>query len=266
MERSIKTRALVVRLALIVAGILAHGAAFGAGTITDVKVSPDLRRVVVSCDGPMSERGTFKLEPPSRLVIDMPGIGQGDVEAKSNHGPGAGLGVEISGGTAGARLTLDFRGTAVPEHKIQRLGNCLLVFLKPWRPTRGASTAKPAALRSSPRSVPVKPPRAGVLPAVSTAVAADLTVESAEVANGIIVLKVARKDRPGQTFRINLGIDFDRLGFNEASIRPVRVETASRGPAARAAGPVARASRVEYETGPRDAGWSSAASVGKHRQ
>ncbi|MBI5569225.1 MAG: hypothetical protein HY914_04695 [Desulfomonile tiedjei] len=266
MIRSSKTPAIVGALTMVLAGILANGAAFGAGNITDVKVSPDLRRVVVSCDGPMSEQGTFTLDPPSRLVIDIPGIGPGDVEAKSGHGPGAGLGVEVSKGRSGARLTLDFRGAAVPEHKIQRLGNCLLVFLKPWTPTRVASTPKPAAVRPSARNALAKAPHQRLQRAVSTVAAGGLTVESAEVVNGTIVLKVASKDRPDQTFRINLGIDFDRLGFNEASIRPVRVETASSGAASRATGPVARSSHGEDGASPGHAEWLAPASVGKHQQ
>jgi hypothetical protein len=49
----------------------------------------------------------------------------------------------------------------------------------------------------------------------------DLTIKSAQVMDGIIVLKVADRGNPDRLFRINLGVNLDRLGFVSAGIHPM---------------------------------------------
>lgn len=206
----------------VVAWAVAAGDALASGHLTRVKVTPDLRRVIVTCDGQMSAHGTFAIDPPSRLIIDVPGTRLGDVLRKTRYGKGSGLTVEVRETKAGARIVLDFGGASVPEHRIERLGNCLMVLFKEWTPQSAGSSRSASADKHKPARTHVTPPRHAASKAQRSVEVTDLRVESAEVVNGLIVLKVASKEAPDITYRIDLGINLDRLGFSSASIRPIR--------------------------------------------
>ena len=42
-----------------------------------------------------------------------------------------------------------------------------------------------------------------------------------EEVNGLIVLKVAKRTEPQRVYRVELGVDFQHLGFNGANVYPV---------------------------------------------
>ncbi len=48
-----------------------------------------------------------------------------------------------------------------------------------------------------------------------------LTIKSVEVVDGVIVLQVANRTKPAGNYRIDLGINFDQLGFNVANVQPI---------------------------------------------
>ncbi len=85
--------------------------------ISQVKVSPDLRRVIVKTSGPIKEHIVSSLSRPTRLVIDMAGVRPGEFLAPIVASGRAGLQVRVSGTGSGSRLVLDFGESTLPEYK-----------------------------------------------------------------------------------------------------------------------------------------------------
>jgi hypothetical protein len=191
-----------------------------AGTITDVKISPDLKRVIVKCEGPIDERMSSSVQRSSLLVIDLAGATLGDVERSTRAGREAGLEVRVSKTNTGARLVLDFGGAAVPEHKIRRVGDYLMVFLGEWTP-KAAPPTKTAATPPRPAQPAHAAPAKSNPPVRLALDSSGLTIKSVKVVDGVIVLQVANRTKPAGNYRIDLGINFDQLGFSVANVQPI---------------------------------------------
>jgi hypothetical protein len=198
-----------------------ESASLAAGRIDDVKITPDLKRVIVKCGGPVDEKMSSSVQRSSLLVIDLPGAVLGDVERSTRTGREAGLEVRVSKTHSGARLVLDFGGAAAPEHKIRRVGDYLMVFLGEWTPkavppkkTLAAPTVRPAPPAQAARPKPNPPAKLALN-------SSSLTIKSVEVIDGVIVLQVANLTKPAGNYRVELGINFDQPGFSVANIQPI---------------------------------------------
>jgi len=113
-------------------------------------------------------------------------------------------------------VVLDFGASSLSAHKICRLGNYLLVFLQEWEP-------KPAPLaRSAPETASVSDRPVPVVRFKTErpydASASEHSIKSAAVVDGLMVITLASRDNPGVTYRIDLGVDFEKLGFSTARI------------------------------------------------
>jgi len=206
-----------LRVIAIIAMVFWEGIVLAAGKIADVKISPDLKRVIVKCEGLADERMSSSVQRSSLLVIDLAEAGLGDIERSTRAGREAGLEVRVSKTNSGARLVLDFGGVAVPEHKIRRVGDFLMVFLGEWTPK---ATPSAKTVVASPR--PVQSARPKPHPPVKLALdSSGLTIKSAEVVGGVIVLQVANRTKPAGNYRIDLGINFDQLGFSVANVQHI---------------------------------------------
>jgi hypothetical protein len=228
------------------------GLAATSCTITQVKISPDLRRVVVKTDSPMKEHVVSSLDKPPRLVIEMAGVRPAGVEPTMPPGVRAGLGVRVSGTGSGSQLVLDFGGSPLPQYRIRRVDNYLMVFLGEWTPpspqalgispdapaskavpqpllARGQQPIRPVATSKSPVLPQTVPQQRPALPPASTgsgrlssakfpSTPGALTIKSAQVIGDSIVLQVAKREKPGHICRLELGIDFDRKRLNLANI------------------------------------------------
>jgi len=212
-------------LIVVMVGIAAYESpVLAAGTIADVKISPDLKRVIVKCEGRIDERVSASIVRSSLLVIDFVGAALGDVERSTRAGQGAGLEARVSKISSGVRLVLDFGGATAPEHKIRRVGDYLMVFLGEWTP-KEAAPVKTAAPNPSRVPAPVQRPQIAqpkTNPPVKLGLdSSGFTIKSVEVVDGVIVLQVANRTNSAGNYRIELGINFDQLGFSVANIQPI---------------------------------------------
>jgi hypothetical protein len=213
---------LPVLIAAMFAVAICEPPVLAAGKIDDVKISPDLKRVTVKCEGHVDKSVSATVVRSSLLVIDFVGAALGDVERSARAGQGAGLEARVSKINSGVRLVLDFGGVAVPEHKIRRVGDYFMVFLGEWTPkeaappkTAASNTNRPSAQRPQVAQPQMRPPvRLGLD-------SSGFTVKSVEVVDGVIILQVANRTNPGGNYRIELGINFDQLGFSVANIQPI---------------------------------------------
>jgi hypothetical protein len=264
MVRQIKTCAFLVLVALLLAPWTGERGAVAATRITEVKISDDLKRVMVKADGPLNSMGIARLESPSRLAIQVPETSLGDVDHTIRNPDNGALLVKVAPSGSGVKLVLDFGKIPVPDHKMKFMDNCLIVLLGSSRAQTGAETPSFSSAAGASGSKP-----AGDAPLSQNRVRAeskeqgDVSVCSAEVVDGSVVVVVASKKRQGRKYRIKLGLNLDDLGFQSATIarvheraeHPQRVTsaTSSPAPAKRRVGPKqAAASRDLTETKIRD--------------
>ncbi len=205
--------------------------ASAADNLTKVTASPDLRRVIIESSGKIGQYNAFELERPPRLVIDIQGMSPGAAAKTTPPERTGGLKIQVSESRSGSHVVLDFGGGPVPSHRIRQMDNYLIVFLGDWRAPSASNVASappPAAVQSKPKTQARSPARPLRNTANSTpAKLSDLAIKSAQVMDGIIVLKVADRANPDRLYRINLGVNLDRLGFVSAGIYPLTVKPGS---------------------------------------
>jgi hypothetical protein len=213
--------------AVFLSTILGAVNATAAESLTKVKVSPDLQRVIIESSGTIAKYNAFELDRPPRLVINMDGVLPGKAAKVTPPERTGGLKIQVSESRSGTHVVLDFGGGAVPTYRIRPMDHYLIVFLGEWTaPTAKApllSASKPASKSSHQSRARSPEPSPGKFAGRKISKPSDLTIQSATVSNGIIVLKVADRAKPERLFRINLGVNLDRLGFVSAGIHPLTV-------------------------------------------
>lgn len=196
-----------------------------AAYLNSVKVTPDLRRIVIESSGNIGTYNAFELDRPPRLVVDVKGLRPGNGPKMVPPARTGGLKIQVSESRYGAHVVLDFGGGPVPSYRIRRMDKYLIVFLGDWQAPAavGPPKARPEAVsRVNPKSVGIPRKRAPIKRSPGkVSKASDLKIKSARVINGIIVLKVVDRANPERLFRVNLGVNLERRGFVSAGIYPV---------------------------------------------
>jgi hypothetical protein len=214
----IKVPILIVLAACAFSTVLLASSVLASNAITEVSASPDLRRVAIKSEGQIGSHSVALMASPSRLVIDIPAAGVTREPRVMGLDKDSALQVRIANTRHGAQVVLDFGTAPVPDHKVRQIDNYLIVMLGEWQSQpRVHSNAEPVKapakhpISASPQNAPV----------VAHAVGSELLIKSAEEVNGSIVLKVAKRTEPQRVYRIELGVDFQHLGFNGANVYPV---------------------------------------------
>jgi len=200
----------------LVAIISGSSQAIPAGKITEVTVSPDLRRVTIKSDGVIGPHTASIADNPSRLIVDVKSVDVAKNLQMRGLSKAAGLSVRVAKQQSGARVVLDFGTSVLPQHKIRRLGNYLLVFLQEWG-------SKPMPWSQAGRQKPPLPDKPE--PMVRHKIEkphnvspSEVSIKSAEVVDGLVVLTLISRQNPDVTYRVDLGVDFEKLGFSTARI------------------------------------------------
>ncbi len=176
--------------------------------ITDVRLAGDLRTVTVQLDATPGKRSAFVLDKPSRLVVDIESAGLGKVPGKINVGRGGVNEIRIGAVNSKARVVVDFGDNPAPPFAVDSVGSQIIVSM-------GAVSQGTAAVSEPPKPTPVQ--RAAVRPERPKYNSSPkhvverpegLSVKSAKVNNGRIVVELADSKAPGKTER--LLIDYDR--------------------------------------------------------
>jgi len=228
--------------------IICTSRVLASNSITEVSASPDLRRVAIKSDGRINGHTAAVMASPSRLVIDIPAAGVTQEPRVMGLDKDSALQVRIANTRKGAQVVLDFGTAPVPDHKVREIDNYLIVLLGEWqsqpRIQRNVEPVKEPAKRpisASPQNAPV----------VAHAVGSELLIKSVEEVNGLIVLKVAKRTEPQRVYRVELGVDFQHLGFNGANVSPVEGRRDGIDPLAGKASSWAKPSAQGKKIGPR---------------
>jgi len=235
---------------LIVLANVAVCSAWVPGRITDVRLSSDLKRIVISAEGSVSQPAAFRIQRPSKLVIDFKGAALGTKVRNLELTDKPIRRIRPGKLKSGARIVVDFGGYEVPEYRIRRMENCFMVFFGEYRRSELAAPPEPRAVTAAKKGASRDKKRWEPVPAAKGGTG--LLIKSAKVVGNEIVLEVASKSQPGSRYRVDLGIDLDQLGFNSANIRKVvatESEQTDTGPA-RPAGDDAKKSHDHIKGGP----------------
>ncbi len=189
-----------------------------SNAITEVSVSSDLRRVAIKSDGRIGGHTAAVSAHPSRLVIDIPAAVVGPEPRIVGLDKDSALLVRIAKTGSGAQVALDFGSVPVPDHKVRQIDNYLIVLLGEWQPQpRVQAPAEPEKAPAK-RPISASPQNAQV---IANAAGSELLIKSVEEIDGTIALKVAKRTEPQRVYRIDLGVDFQHLGFNGANVYPI---------------------------------------------
>ncbi len=228
--------------------IICTSRVLASNAITEVSASPDLRRVAIKSDGRISGHTTAVMASPSRLVIDIPAAGVTQEPRVMGLDKDSALQVRIANTRNGAQVVLDFGTAPVPDHKVRQIDNYLIVLLGEWQSQpRIQGNAEPVKAPAK-RPISARPQNP---PVVAHAVGSDLLIKSVEEVNSMIVLKVAKRTEPQRVYRIELGVDFQQLGFNGATVYPVGGRRDGIDPLAGKASSWAKPSAQGKKVGPR---------------
>ena len=98
-----------------------------------------------------------------------------------------------------------------------------MVFLGDWTP-KAAAPSENSGAPSPDRPAGQRPQVAQPKPNPPAKLGLDssgFTIKSVEVVDGVIVLQVANRTKSAGNYRIELGINFDQLGFSVANVHPI---------------------------------------------
>lgn len=198
--------------------IIFNSSVMASNAIIEVSASPDLRRVAIKSERQIGSHTVGVMASPSRLVIGIPAAGVTQEPLVTGLEKDSALQVRIANTRNGAQVVLDFGTAPVPDYKVRQIDNYVIVLLGEWQSQpRIQGTAEPV-------KAPAKRPTSASVqnaPVTAHTVGSDLLIKSVEEVNGLIVLKVAKRTEPQRVYRVELGVDFQHLGFNGANVYPV---------------------------------------------
>ncbi len=194
------------------------GLASDKSQLSEINVTPDFKRIIVQFTGKAPTYKHTLAVNPSRLVLDFD---DASIQSPKIHGlsPDCGVAVRYAKTIKGARIMVDFGSSTIPEYKIKVMDNFVLVFLGD-RPIQRVKKQMPAQPAASAGALPVKRLHISSNPKLKpdSTTRGTLLLESAKTAGDQVQILVSQKTNPDVIYKVNLTIDFEKLGFNAASI------------------------------------------------
>ena len=206
----------------------------GNGAISTVRISPDLRQIVVRAEGILGRHTAFAFDKPYRLVVDFESTSLGKVPSRIKLEKPPISEIRLGKLENRARLVIDFGDNPVPSYAIERQDNMAVIALgesaqikaqnhseaihdqEPKPQKRSVVNSKPVPLKKEqnqtieqvPAPAPIK--NVASLPANqnrSAPVQPQQAIKKAVLSNDLLLVEFQDPANPGQTF--NLAIDID---------------------------------------------------------
>ncbi len=216
------------------------------GSISSVKISPDMRQVVITGDGVLGRHTTFTLDKPYRLVVDFDSTALGNMinRIKLERPPIS----EIRLGKLQnrARLVIDFGDFPVPAYAIERSNNVAVIALgesnipitekivepirekdnrgqkhqaQNLRPIQAKKEASSKIVESVPAPTPIEKPATEVQTKKSAErTQSEQSVKKAALSNDLLIVEIQDPENPGRTYSIAIDIDFKNQTLRSASL------------------------------------------------
>jgi len=225
-----------------------------SGYIDDIKVSPDLRTLLIKFKGDPGKHTAFVMDNPYRLVVDFESTGLATIPRRIRIARTPIREIRLGSNSSRARVVVDFGANPAPTYEIHRKKGLVALVLdlelepEPVRQPKPRSARKPKKKKHRP-----KPARTRV---TNNDLNAPVKVTTAGTADNMIYLELVHKKDSNRRYRVVLEMDMGRIRINQVSISdaggkvecfkvtPVKPAVASReAPAAKSeASPAAAAS------------------------
>jgi hypothetical protein len=200
-------------LLLLLLGNICYG--MTGGTLTEVNVSEDLKRIVIKYTGAVGKHAAFVIERPHRLVIDFASVSIGNVRRKIDVNDKGIQQIRLGQTPARARLVVDFGENPVPTFKIQRMDRAILVMLGRGTSLPGLHTISARTKTSRRAPAPQKKSSRRISRGSEKA---PVTVRKAGVADDLVYVELTHRKTPNKTYRLVVDCSLEDLLVRQASL------------------------------------------------
>lgn len=253
-------------MVVLVSALLCCGAGSSyAGIITEIKLSPDSQRLIIRSQGDVGSLVAKPLRNPSRLALDFDEAQVKNLPSVLTFNDRLIPRIRIANFKRGCRIVADFGRYAVPEHKIRRIDDYVIVFLGKFRPAayddepaqsssmhKGSQISKPDRLLEIDSKNSASKARRRRTSISNAQNGASFFLKSAKVVRDRIVLEVFDSKDHNRPYVVNLDLDLSNRGFNGATIIPIplKMPDKKRTPRARTAAKPEKTSQKGQFRGP----------------
>lgn len=229
--------------ALLCATCLAQESSSGA--ISTVRISPDLRQIVVRADGVLGRHTAFAFEKPYRLVVDFESTSLGKIPSKIKLEKPPISEIRLGKLENRARLVIDFGENPVPPYAIERQDNMVVIALgeagppksddqadniqesdrKPQK--RSVASAKPVLMKKEQNQVSEQVPAPTPLKNNASqpvskkrndSSQAEYALKKAVLSNDLLLIEFHDPRNPSQTYSLAIEIDLKDKTLKKASL------------------------------------------------
>jgi hypothetical protein len=186
------------------------------GKIAWVNMSEDLKRLVVRGEGELPYPVISKMPRSSKVIMDFPQCSLGDFPRIIKPDKKLSREVRSEKTSSGARVTVDFGDGTIPEHRLRKIGDCIMVLFGEVPAEPAAAPARPPAPVVEQADRAARPQHAA--PFSDERSTGTVLIKRARVVDSSIVLDVAPRNRATDVYRVILGLDFRQPGFTTAKI------------------------------------------------
>ncbi|MCL5123056.1 MAG: AMIN domain-containing protein [Deltaproteobacteria bacterium] len=209
--------------------------------ITNVKVSPDQKQILIKADKPLGTHAAFAFQNPYRLVIDFENTGLGKVPLKVKIDKPPINEIRLGNNGHRARLVVDFGEYPVPPFMVERKGNLAVVALGeiPTDPrliqrnsevetndkshrssvpqTQHRITSKPQPTHA-PTPVPSAPPSVSLVAPSNKTEKQGLIVKQSLATNNLLLVELQDRKKPTEKYRIVMDFNLNQMTVNTVSL------------------------------------------------
>lgn len=221
MTFSVRTYVACCACMLILTGFAPWGIAAEPGTITAVRLSPDMKSLSIQHDGRVGNCSSFVMQNPYRLVIDINEAQPARIPSKIPV-PGASVSeIRLGYANSRTRVVVDFGNNPVPAFNLVKGVREIRVNLGRGVALQGANSATPGKREQVKPAAPkpATPKLAAPPPSATKKNTSPLTVKSARADKNRVLLELAENHNPGKTYVLAVEMDTQDLNVRGATLR-----------------------------------------------
>ncbi len=190
--------------------------AFRPGHISGVHLTPNGKQVVIKCDARPGPHTDFVIGSPNRLVIDFEGAGLVRAPRKIRVNRAGVREIRLGHFGSRARVVIDFGANPVPRYELRLGEKSVVVSL-----AGNAGSLGPERRRIKPKRLSRtrhKPRISHKAPAKRKGKTEALSIKSARVTDGLVVVELADRNDPRKHCRVVLDVDPGHLQVRRATL------------------------------------------------
>ena len=189
---------------------------FRPGHISGVHLTPNGKQVLIQCDARPGPHSDFVIGSPNRLVIDFEGAGLLRAPRKVRVNRAGVREIRLGHFKSRARVVIDFGSNPVPRYELRPGEKSLVVSLAGNAGSLSAQKRRIKPKRLSHKLL--KPRMHHKAPAKRKGKTEALSIKSARVTDGLVVVELADGKDPKKHCRVVLDVDAKHLRVRRATL------------------------------------------------